>query len=230
MGGNGDVVPDRGPINATGLDGSSFVSEPGTGGGCLNTGPFAGLQVHLGNLAFAPLGPAGGLGYNPHCLRRDISLLYSQDTRPQDVARTLSVPGGLEDFDRDVENVTGVHTAGHRQLGGLQLDAWSSPGDPAFYLHHSAIDRVWTVWQGLDPGPRLKSVFGTSTTFNSEWRSVVLDFLGLRLSARPLTTQSEPPSPNVTLDYDLYFGDLGPNRTIGKVSSAIDGPYCYMYV
>ena len=170
MGGNGQVVPNRGTIEALGLNGQPFYSEPGTGGGCVETGPFAGLQVDLGNVAFAPYGPDGGLGYNPHCLVRDISLLYSQNTRPQDVARTLQVQGTLGDLDTDVESETGVHFSGHRQLGGLQLDPWSSPGDPAFYLHHSSIDRMWTIWQGLDPAKRLKSVFGTSTTFNSELR------------------------------------------------------------
>ncbi len=38
-----------------------------------------------------------------------------------------------------------------------------------------------------------------------------------------------PPSDNVTLDTRMDFGFVGSPRTIGEVSSTIDGEYCYMY-
>jgi len=29
-------------------------------------------------------------------------------------------------------------------------DPFISPGDPAFYLHHGQVDRVYWIWQNLD--------------------------------------------------------------------------------
>lgn len=34
--------------------------------------------------------------------------------------------------------------------GGLQGDLFASNGEPAFYLHHGQVDRLWAMWQGLD--------------------------------------------------------------------------------
>ncbi|KAF7893533.1 uncharacterized protein EAF02_001071 [Botrytis sinoallii] len=48
---------------------------PATGGGCIS-GPFSkNYTVNLGPIAYAPYGPDHGLGYNPRCLSRDISLM-----------------------------------------------------------------------------------------------------------------------------------------------------------
>jgi Common central domain of tyrosinase len=30
--------------------------------------------------------------------------------------------------------------------GDPGADLFTSPGDPAFYLHHGQIDRLWTLW------------------------------------------------------------------------------------
>ena len=167
MGGNGEVIA-HGPVTVTGLDGKPFTSEAGTGGGCVKGGPFDNLTVDIGNVAMPPFAPDHGVGYNPHCLIRDLNPLYSNLTRPRDVAYTLGFPGTFENFDGTVENITGLHFNGHRQIGGLQLDPYSSPGDPVFYLHHSGVDRMWTIWQGLKPSERDYAVYGTETCFNGK--------------------------------------------------------------
>lgn len=52
-----------------------------------------------------------------------------------------------------------MHTAGHYihavDPGG---DPASSPGDPVFYFHHGALDRLWWIWQMQDPDMRLNVV------------------------------------------------------------------------
>ena len=40
----------------------------------------------------------------------------------------------------------------------------------------------------------------------------------------------DPPSPNVTLDFELQFDILAEPQTIATVDSTIDGPFCYIYV
>lgn len=39
-----------------------------------------------------------------------------------------------------------------------------------------------------------------------------------------------PPSPNVTLDYNLQYEVLAPPQSMRSVDSTIDGPFCYIYV
>jgi tyrosinase len=36
-------------------------------------------------------------------------------------------------------------------------DAMTSPGDPVFYFHHGALDRLWWLWQMQDPDNRLNA-------------------------------------------------------------------------
>lgn len=102
----------------------------------------------------------------------------------------------------------GVHTAGHFTFGGDPGgDIFSSPGDPAFYLHHAQIDRTWWIWQNLNLETRQNAISGTMTLNNS------------------------PPSRNGTLD-DII--DLGVNTPdggirIGDAMSTMAGPFCYIY-
>lgn len=62
-------------------------------------------------------------------------------------------------------SATGMHSGGHVQLGGDEIDVFVSPSDPAFWLHHGMVDRVWAIWQHLGPG-RTEEVWGTGTTYN----------------------------------------------------------------
>lgn len=47
----------------------------GLGGGCIYDGPFKDMVVNLGPVSLtgsSEVGPDGGLGYNPRCLKRDV--------------------------------------------------------------------------------------------------------------------------------------------------------------
>lgn len=88
-------------------------------------------------------------------------------------------------------------------------DLFVSPGDPAFYLHHAMIDRVWWIWQQLDPETRTgaNGIAGTGTFLNM------------------------PPSPDTTLDTVLNLGyAAGPPQTMRDLMSTTDGPMCYIYL
>lgn len=50
----------------------------------------------------------------------------------------------------------------------MNNDLFSSPADPAFYFHHAQVDRVWTLWQGMDLERREEELMGTTTWFNSK--------------------------------------------------------------
>ena len=166
LGSNGRTIP-HGPTNISAL-GVQLTLPPGTGGGCVYSGPFTNYTVNLGPVAFAPVDGDNGLAYNPRCLIRDLSLYWSNNTKPTDVTGVINSCSDLGCFDSNFEALEGVHAGGHFTMGGEGIDAYASTGDPAFYLHHSQVDRIWTLWQYQNIRNRINQVYGTSTAFNSE--------------------------------------------------------------
>lgn len=168
MGSDGLFVP-HGVVNLRVLGLHSSIN-PGHGGGCIRSGPFKNHIITLGPVASPPQGPDGGLGYNPRCLARDLHTEWSNYTKPSDVVRLFKTCNdSFECFDFDIEGAVGLHTAGHFTVGGVMMDAWASPQDPVFFLHHANVDRMWSLWQGLSPEKRLKQVYGTQTALNSQF-------------------------------------------------------------
>ena len=131
-----------------------IVLAKGTGGGCVTTGPFKDMTVHLG-----PITQADPTADNPRCLKRDLnadagkrfaSFRNTTDliiNSPNiEVFRTT-----MEGDPRYIPDSLGVHGGGHFMISGDPgSDAFISSGDPAFYLHHGEIDRVYWIWQMLD--------------------------------------------------------------------------------
>ncbi|KAH7348468.1 hypothetical protein BKA65DRAFT_261082 [Rhexocercosporidium sp. MPI-PUGE-AT-0058] len=198
------------------------VIPPGVGGGCVTTGPFKNMSVNLGPLAASisdvpPNPQADGLGYNPRCLRRDVNpnssavtatnYTYSLITEPlhADIYWFQTVMQG-----QFPEGKWGVHAGGHFTIGGDPGgDFFTSPGDPAFFLHHGMIDRVWWIWQTQNLPARLKAVSGTITFAN------------------------EPPSRNATLNDDVDLGLIAPPVKLGSLLNTmggLGGEFCYIYV
>ena len=97
---------------------------------------------------------------------------------------------------------------GHFAMGPVAMDVFSSPSDPAFWLHHANVDRLWAMWQGQDrKGGRVGMVWGTGTSYDSFFLFFLLIsslfsffFLGLRVVLRvdgllmflPMSSASEP--------------------------------------
>ncbi|KAI2914899.1 hypothetical protein CBS147371_6119 [Aspergillus niger] len=99
----------------------------------------------------------------------------------------------------------GVHGGGHLTVGSVLADIDTSPAEPMFWLHHAQIDRVWTIWQGLDPAKRRNSIWGTSTRGD------------------------DPPSANMTLDDSLDFGFISQPLRFADLMNPLSGPFCYYY-
>jgi tyrosinase len=90
--------------------------------------------------------------------------------------------------------------------GDPGADAFISPGDPAFYLHHGQIDRLYWIWQNLDFARR-QGVWGTNT---------FLDF---------------PPSANTTVNDLIDISPLAGPVTIKSLMNTVGGtPFCYVYI
>jgi tyrosinase len=96
---------------------------------------------------------ADGLGYNPRCLRRDISLQAANATSDHEVTNLIKNYKDIAAFQSKYQGAfaqgrMGVHTGDHYTMGGdAGSDFYNSPADPAFFPHHAMIDRVWWIWQ-----------------------------------------------------------------------------------
>ena len=100
-----------------------------------------------------------------------------------------------------------MHGGGHISVGGEMSDFFSSPGDPLFFIHHTQIDRLWTLWQDKDLKNREYAISGTGTFLNY------------------------PPSPEFKLSDKISLGRLSPRGAVplGAFMSTRRGPFCYAY-
>ncbi|KAF2795028.1 Di-copper centre-containing protein, partial [Melanomma pulvis-pyrius CBS 109.77] len=226
MGSNGEFIP-HGTLHFEGF-GLTVDLPPGSGGGCLKHGPFSDLIVNIGaNQTLAPpdatIAPEStavnnqtttGLEYNPHCLTRDLA--------PDVWANQLGVPyveylmraTNVNHLEKRIDGLDGtqpdvqprMHSAGHFVVGGQNNDPFAAPGDPMFFLVHSQLDRMYTIWQGQDPENREHQVGGTT-------EPVDLDGTG----------------PKVTPNDKLTFDVIGGKMKLKDLLSTTDKQYCYIY-
>lgn len=109
---------------------------------------------------------------------------------------------------------TGVHPAGHFTISGDPgSDFYVSPGDPAFWLHHSMIDRTWYIWQSQDLANRLQVIAGG--------KSMMGGFPGSPAGGAQASLEDL-----VDLEV-LNVG--GKSWKIKELVSSVEGPFCYVY-
>ncbi|KAK7917253.1 hypothetical protein PG985_010861 [Apiospora marii] len=211
FGGNGPYI-----VNTTGFpkDWQTMTPVPRrTGGGCIEDGPFAHVNISMG--------PGNHTGYTPHCLRRDFSpWLVTQTLNASKLAFVLEAEDfwhldhRVEGFSLEIADLS-LHGGAHLGVGGNigeMANTYSSPGDPIFWLHHSALDRVWNIWQRQNWETRKSDIGGPDT----QW-------------AYPYNYFGDIPYKNVTLETPLYFEQLGGVRKIADTMDIQGGPFCYDY-
>jgi tyrosinase len=148
MGGNGVAGCSNQTFYGIPTNDAPLIKIPkGTGGGCVTSGPFKDWSVNLGpvftdSLCTPPnpitdfTDPNAGLGYNPRCLKRDISAwTSSQWTNDDMVVKLLNSPDmktfwyDMQGGDPAFTEFMGVHTAGHFTVGADPgSDFFTSPG------------------------------------------------------------------------------------------------------
>lgn len=157
-----------------------------------------------------PVTPGENLGYNPHCVRRDISndpMRYMTATNLANItigAASHSIALFQNELQgRFSDKFVGMHSAGHYVSGGDATDVFASPVDPSFFLHHAQVDRVYWIWQALHPS-EAKTVAGGTT------------IAGDGPDAQP----SDP----------LDLGVLAETIELQEAYDTLDGPFCYIYL
>jgi len=215
FGSNGLPVP-HAPFQGLipGLATNFTLPKPaGSGGGCVVDGAFANLTLSLGPVVVAAANVNAsnvfGLEPNPRCLARDFFGPASAGNLSWDAVTKLVGQPSIAAFRGTLE--TGVHLNGHLAIGGEAADPFSPTNDPAFYLLHAQIDRLWAIWQGQDLAARADAIDGCRT------------FLCIPLASAP----DVPPS-NATLA-DLMDLGLGGKVAIKDGMSPTDNGRCYLY-
>lgn len=193
--------PDSSPI---------FDDESGFGGngdedsGCLNSGPFAGVNVSTPD---------------NHCLQRVFNLtVLTQYSSQSEVDSTLQVTS-YSSFRSTLEN--GPHRGGHGAIAGDMINNYSPNGeavfrfllessiakcviDPIFFLHHTNIDRVWWQWQSQD-SERQSEYSGNRYQNNTSVEATLEDLL------------------------PMDAGLVSDNYTVADFMWVESGPLCYTY-
>jgi len=188
----------------------------GTGGGCITTGPYKDFEIHLG--------PQNNTERFNRCIVRDFRPLWAeQQFAKARIDATMSKPDYIS-FWQEAEGrgraagPTGsnsVHSGGHRGVGGMMQDPFSSPGDPIFYLHHGMMDKMWWDWQKMDLKKRTKEVGGTL-------HSQIRDNFGL--------PRKYPEGVNATLETEIGMGIMAKKVKVKDLLDIKKGALCYEYV
>ncbi|KAI1849818.1 hypothetical protein JX265_012284 [Neoarthrinium moseri] len=214
MSGDGSFVAHNGSVGGAG----AIFLPSGNGGGCITSGPFKDMTVNLGPVSPTMAGETkvnSSFAYNPRCLKRDLSAYTATTWLTATNLLNLTIGNAaqsIETFQNELQGrfsqgFLGMHAAGHFMIGGDAGDLFSSPVDPAFWLHHAMLDRVWWLWQALHLN-QAETIAGTVTIFN------------------------KPPSRNATLDDVIYMGQSNaPTRPIKELLNSLgDDPFCYIYL
>lgn len=151
--------------------------------------------------------------WNPRCLRRDLTTASS--------ARFLTTAGllnltvgaashGIAAFQDELQGARtapdfqGLHGAGHYAMGADGTDVYASLNDPAFWLHHAMLDRVYWLWQALHPRAAADIAGGT--------------------------LMRDPASPPGTRDDPLDVRGLAEHPPLRDLLDTLGGsPLCYIY-
>ncbi|OHE93365.1 tyrosinase central domain-containing protein [Colletotrichum orchidophilum] len=214
MGSDGASIPHEGMHILQTFSNTTVILEPGSGGGCVKTGPFSDMVVHVGPRLLWQYGTATPLSVDkptddhPRCLKRDLNKhIASRYTSLRNSTELILGYDNIEWFQAvmqgDDRYTPGVELGVHG--GDPGADPFISPGETAFFLHHGQIDRLYWIWKMLDFDNR-QNIFGTRTL------------------------QNNPPSANATLDDIIDIAPIGGSAKLRDLLNTVGGsPFCYVY-
>jgi tyrosinase len=193
----------------------TFSIPHGTGGGCIKSGPFYGMNSTVQDIPITLLLQGGELPptaftKNETCLTRDLNSFIAQTqtnwtlfnnalAAPSQAEFTLLLNGVLGG------STLGLHSGAHFTLGSPASSIFVSAQDPVWYPLHTFLDCMYVQWQKAHP-EIYDQIYGT------------------------MTANNVPPSANVTLDsWEPDWGYLHPSMQVQDLISTTAGPFCYDY-
>jgi tyrosinase len=201
------ILPGLAPPNAN----FTLPKPAGTGGGCIQDGPFKNFTISLGPVAKAVIDKNNKYGYqaNPRCLSRNFDPTSSKGITTWGNATTIVSSKNISELRNNIELYW--HKNSHTFIGKEGADPFSTTNDPAFYLLHAQIDRLWAIWQGQDLAKNTYTIDGNRT------------FLGL-----PLDDAPNVPSTFAELDDVMDMGLNGKVKARDGMGMTENG-MCYLY-
>ncbi|KAK8075501.1 hypothetical protein PG997_010164 [Apiospora hydei] len=173
------------------------------------------LTINLGPITprMDGLSPVGSIfEWNPRCLRRDLTMAASRNLNAENLLNLTvgHASHNVQLFQDELQGTRpdppflGMHGSGHFSMGADGTDIYASINDPAFWLHHAMLDRVYWAWQALHPAKKGKIAGGT--------------------------VMREPDSPPAELSDLLDVMGLDNNKPIEDLLDTLGGtPLCYIY-
>jgi tyrosinase len=124
-----------------------------------NLGQFSGpswrvrleMSLRTGDLRRANRALQRGLGNEGSLPSRTGVRMVIRDQAAYDTSPfSSSSPGGVRNLVEGWIGSERIHNSVHVWVGG-DMSLSSSPNDPAFFLHHCNVDRIWAAWQERHP-------------------------------------------------------------------------------
>lgn len=188
----------------------------GSGGGCIMSGPFAGMNYTMPPISNAFLlngtePPHSVYDNVPSCLTRDLNTFAAQTWCNYTAVQVAVESPDLPTFEDLINGIIGggslgIHSGAHFIMGNPASNIFVSAQDPIWYPLHVMLDRVYVSWQARHP-TLANSTYGTGTALNL------------------------PPSANVTLDTvvpDAGYFSNGQQYTYGELLVSLHFPYLYL--
>jgi tyrosinase len=116
-------------------------------------------------LGFTPIVNLMG---GPHTVTRNIGMFALLPTAA-DVAAAMT----NATFNSFAPALEGIHNSGHVWVGGSMGSVPFAPCDPAFWMHHCEIDRLWAEWQAANPGQN--PALGGAAAIMDPWTETEVD-------------------------------------------------------
>ena len=210
MSGDGDFN-DTGPV----VLGPTLSLPHGGGGGCVNNGPFAGINYTMNTIPVTVITAGGPLpntsfDYNPKCLTRDLNSFVAQTwANSTDYDQAIAAPdidtfSVLMNGSPQTGNL-GLHSGAHFTMGEPASNLFSSVQDPIWFPLHTFLDKMYVTWQQQHPD-KFWTLSGTQSALNI------------------------PPSANVTLGtYEPDWSIFYPTVQVADLMNITSGPFCYRY-
>ncbi|KAF2017473.1 Di-copper centre-containing protein [Aaosphaeria arxii CBS 175.79] len=214
MGGNGLYLKnDHGPYHeilpGVGNGNFTLAMPAGSGGGCVQDGPFQNFTISLGPVAKENIDLTNKYGYkaNPRCLSRNFHVKSSEGILTWANATKIVTSPTIHELRINIESLW--HKNSHTFIGKEGADPFSTTNDPAFYLLHAQIDRLWAIWQGQDLESRTYAIDGNRTFFGLPLDyapdvppslATIYDRMDMGLGFTPLTLEGMPMT-----DHDSCF-------------------------
>ncbi|QRW22479.1 tyrosinase [Rhizoctonia solani] len=168
----------------TGFGGPSTPEGNGTAV-CVDNGPYAGFQVNIPE---------------PHCLQRSFPVTNEMagNWTSSTVNRIMEYPDYMRFWNTSERS---PHDLIHGAVGA-DLRQNYSPNEPLFFLHHSQVDRLWTLWQGRN-ATRLSDYQGNTVQNTTDY--------------------------NASLQDTMKFMGLGDDRSVESLMDTLSNGLCYKY-